>query len=79
MSGRAKVVLRVWIGLMLLLAATTALAFAPLGSATAMYETAPWLGRTNRIPTLRMQSMMAVSSAMPVRGPKLYNPRTPYM
>ena len=34
MSGRAKVVLRVWIGLMLLLAATTALAFAPLGSAT---------------------------------------------
>jgi cytochrome c oxidase subunit 4 len=34
MSERAKVVLRVWIGLMLLLAATTALAFAPLGSAT---------------------------------------------
>jgi len=34
MSDRAKVVLRVWAALMLLLAATTALAFAPLGSAT---------------------------------------------
>ena len=34
MSDRAKSVLRVWIALMLLLAATTALAFAPLGSAT---------------------------------------------
>jgi cytochrome c oxidase subunit IV len=34
MSGRAKVVLRVWLALLSLLAATTALAFAPLGSAT---------------------------------------------
>jgi len=34
MSGRAKLVLRVWVALLLLLTATTALAFAPLESAT---------------------------------------------
>jgi cytochrome c oxidase subunit 4 len=34
MSGEAKIILRVWLGLMALLAATTALAFAPLGNAT---------------------------------------------